>query len=229
MWVVVLAIGLAVAAEPPASPWSEPGEELVVHADGDLSAARAALERAIADAGFQRRRDRDGRTVFPRSAPWKPKLILYDDGRMELRTHTLVPLAVVPRLRGGGYRLDFAGVFSTRRQVGSAEGEIVDSLSEELVAWRDALWRRGLAERRSRLREEMLHAWFDGVDPDGLPLPSRGRRRRWLVEQWLDTANNDAGAAVRTDIEVFIDEIVQRSDSPFTRQEFEAAGIDHCL
>lgn len=221
----------AALAQQPALPWQEPGEEVIITATRDLAYAREELEGAIQAQGYRRRVVRDDRVVFPRPKVWKTKLVLYDDGLLELRTPGVVPMGLAPTTRihqATGRTVlagaEVAGIFSGPRQRRTVEGELLGELADELHAFRDALWARSLAERRLAIREEVARAWFDGVAPGGAALPTAAERRAWLLERWLDTADSQAGEEVRVDLEIFIDEVVQRSPSPLTAEEVASAN-----
>lgn len=219
----------ATAADPE-PPGQEVGEEMIVRADQELALARQRLEQAILDQGFRRSVRHGDRTVFPRPAPWKTKVVLYDDGLVELRTPGLVPMAGAPwwirddegRIEAAG--VDLGGVASGRRTRANVEGRLLDETEPFLAAWRDALWARHLAERRLVRREETRAAWFDGRTPDGRVLAGPAERRAWLLEQWLHTADSPAGEAMRADLEVFFADVVQRSATPFTADELTQAN-----
>jgi len=221
-------------AAPPAGPampegWQESGEELVIVADRDLVQSREVLEQQILNQGFRRRVRHRNRTVFPRPALWKTKVVLYDDGLVDVRTHGIVPMFLMPQvytdMHGNRhYDAKVAGVFQGPRGVRNADGRVYAAIGPDLASWRDALWAQHLAERRLVLREQVLAAWNDGVSPQGAALPDASSRRAWLLAAWLNTADNGAGEAVRADLEAFIDQVVQRSQTPFTAEEVAVAN-----
>lgn len=228
-----LVAGSALAQQPgaqdAAAPWPQAGEEIVIEASTELAEARRALDRAIEDLGFRRKVIRDDRTIYPRPALWKSKLVLFDDGRLEVRTPSVVPMMLVPRARSGVdssevVGVEGAGLWSSPPTTRAVEGRIYQGLADELADWHDALWARSFAERRMQLREEVLRAWHDGLSPEGRALPTWRARRAWLLERWLNTADSTAGEAVRVDLEVFIDDVVQRSAGPLTADEIAAAN-----
>lgn len=228
---LLLAVLPAALAQQPAPPWQEPGEEVIITATKDLAYARVQLEGAIRAQGYRRRVVRDDRVVFPRPQVWKTKLVLHDDGLLELRTPRLVPMGLAPTTRidqATGRTVlagaEVAGIFSGPRQRRTVEGELLGELEDELQAFRDALWGRSFAERRVAIREEVVRAWFDGVAPGGAALPTTAERRAWLLQRWLDTADSEAGEEVRVDLEIFFDEVVQRSQAPLTAEEVASAN-----
>lgn len=208
------------------------GEVMVIQAHRELERTRAALEQAILAQGFRRLVDRQGRTVFPRPALWKTKVVLYDDGRIELRTRGLVPMMILPSYTAEEDKgeeevtvmLHGAGLISGPRTVQKVESQLLEAVEPALVQWRDALWAEGLAVRRTALREELREVWTEGRSPDGQVLPEPAQRRAWILEAWLNTSDNEAGEAVRAEIEVFLDEVVQGSTTPLTPAEVEAVN-----
>lgn len=221
-----LLLSLAARAEEP----EVPGEELVIRADAALDEARAQLEATIEGLGYPRSIRRRDRVVYPRASRWKTKLVLYDDGRIDLRTPGITPMMVLPALTGddqgkaGGGSVEVHGLFQGPRALRSIEGRMLDAVGPALARWRDALWARAFAERRLVRLEEVRRAWTEGVDRDGTPLATPADRRAALLDSWLHTADSPEGAVLRADLEIYFEDVVQRSGDPFTPEEIALAN-----
>src|SRR5688572_17581273 len=75
----------AALADPPPPPAEEvPSAEIVVWGRAVEEAREAVIERLDA-LGYDRKRERDGRTVFLNEAAWKGKVVLYDDAYLQVR------------------------------------------------------------------------------------------------------------------------------------------------
>ncbi|MCB9779794.1 MAG: hypothetical protein H6742_14610 [Alphaproteobacteria bacterium] len=214
----------------PAPPWAEPDEVLVVTAERDLAEARQQVEATLGGMDFGRMVQRDGRTVFRRARLWKARAVFHHDGWLEVKAPLATPqLLGVRPLRTGdgqvvGHMVEVHGRWSGGKVASAQEARVVYGAEDALRVYRTALQRRSLALHRTTLRQELVAAWYEGRSPDGALLPSPEARRAFVLDRWLQTADNDAGAALRADIEVFIDDVVQPSDTPLTAAEIAAAN-----
>src|SRR5687767_6969916 len=80
-WLVSAALA---DAPPPPPPEEVPSEEIVVWGRAVEEAREAVIEQ-LDLLGYDKRKERNGRTVFLNDAAWKGKVVLHDDAYLEIR------------------------------------------------------------------------------------------------------------------------------------------------
>lgn len=226
----LLLLALALAEDPPpaapsASPPETVDETVVIWADPAVAKARDALNLALREEGYVRTERREDRTIFKSSSPWKPRVILHDDGWIYLRREP-------PRVHSPGRSfadqgspaaylwcvimpsacVSIGGWMVSEKKLNTIEGHLLEATRDEVQALNEAIARRALARRlNDEIPADLERIW-------GLPDPPEVRRRL-LFEYWDSRTDTDAGAEARAAIEAFLRAVVQTSATPFTEAE----------
>lgn len=263
LWLLtsVLALAQEPAIEPaspdaePASPVAEdedgyqdryaPGEEILIVGDSAVQRARHEITRSLAAQGYVAKRERDGVTVYLHPVPYKPKVMVYDDGFVVLRRRGLaytppdvgnVPRGVEIGLRTALcvlapiYCFHAPGLVMSPARLEQQKELVVENVEDEVRAYNDALASRALGGRMSDVADLMDAIWLRGQHTDtGEILPTPDLRRAALLAFWENRADNDYGDAVRHLVEDYMNYEIQASPFPFTAAEVaETNRTRHC-
>ncbi len=230
MWVVAAAL-----AE---TPDPEVAEEITVYGQR-IEAARAAVETSLIDLGYDRVKRRDGKTVFRHDENWKGKVVLSDEGVLQVRRTGPrgKEMPPIPGTRVRPYPLCLvaptacvsmgAWTVSDLRWA-QVENRVVDGTASPLVELSDAIADAALAERMEELPDQLDRLWSEGIPLLGGPearLATSAERRAELLEFWDTRTETEWGQQVRDAVAAFVRGVVQDSDEPYTPEEmarFEA-------
>lgn len=236
MWFSLLAVALAQEPAPPspapeeveAADASDVDETLTIWGDPAVARARDALTQALREEGYSRRVRRDDRTVFKSDSPWKPRVIVHDDGWVYLKREP-------PRVHAPGrsfsdqgspaaYLLcvimptacvSVGGWLVSDKKLDAAAGEVLFETQDEVRALNQAVARHNLARRlNDDIPKDLERIWALPDEP--------AMRRRLLFEYWDSRAEGPAGDQAKDAIESFIRGVVQASADPFSAEEIEA-------
>ncbi|MCB9687490.1 MAG: hypothetical protein H6738_04285 [Alphaproteobacteria bacterium] len=204
-----------------------------------VDAARDQVVSRIVDLGYDRVKDKDGKTVFrsPQS-PWKGKVVLTDEGTLRVR-RTGPRGKKMPTIPGTSIRpyplcivaptacvSMGAWTVSDRRWAG-IEASVANATAEDLEALSAAMADEALAGKLEVLPERLDGLWTDGESLFwGRPAVStvEGRRAE-LLEFWDTRTETDWGRPVRDAVASFVRAVVEESPTPYTEGEkaaFEA-------
>lgn len=228
MWVVAAALAQ--------TPEQEVAEEITVWGQR-IEAARAEVEASIVDLGYDRVKDRDGRTVFRGPENWKGKVVLTDEGLLQVR-RTGPRGKELPPIGGTRIRpyplcvvaptacLSMGAWAVSDLRWAQVENRVVDHTAAPLVRLNDAMADAALAERMEELPDQLDRQWAEGISLlGGPPLPTLAERRAELLEFWDTRTETAWGQEVRDAVAAFVRGVVQASEAPFTPEEmatFEA-------
>lgn len=224
-------------AEPAAEPGSQPppvgarvaGEEIDVIRSEEVLRKRAELYEALVHEGYVRRLRRDDRTVFLSETPWKPRVIVHDDGWVYFRREP-------PRLHAPGKSFSDQGtpasyllciimptacvsvggwVVSPRKK-DAVESALVDSTRDKVRALNDAVARRELGARLNQdIPRDLEAIWTRSeLAPE--------HRRVLLFAYWDTRTDTPEGRAAKGAVEAFLRGVVQQSNTPFAADELAA-------
>lgn len=228
MGLLLLALALGQESPPPDEAAAEPeapGETVVIWGDPVVARARDALNLALRAEGYTRTERLDDRTVFKSTSPWKPRVILHDDGWIYLRRQA-------PRVHSPGKSfsdqgspaaylwcvilptacVSLGGWTVSEKKLNAVEGQVLDATRDEVRALNDAIARQALARRVNDDIPTDLDRIWKLSDPPEI-------RRRLLFEYWDSRTDTPEGAQARAAIEAFLRAVVQTSDAPFTEAE----------
>lgn len=235
----LLLVGLLHAEEPAPAPdgGSVPppigarvaGEEIDVKQSQEVLRRRAELYEALVREGYVRRLRRDERTVFLSEDPWKPRVIVHDDGwvyfkREPPRLHAPgrsftdqgSPAAYLLCIIAPTSCLSVGGWLVSPRKMGAVTANVMDSTRDKVRAMNDAVARRELGHRLNQDIPNDLEAIWSRTElaPED--------RHVLLYAYWDTRTDTPEGNAAKGAIEAFLRGVVQQSDTPFTADELAA-------
>jgi hypothetical protein len=206
------------------------GEEIDVNEGREVLRKRAELYEALVREGYVRRR-RQGvdRTVFLSEDPWKPQVIVHDDGwvyfkRQPPRIHAPgrsfadqgTPAAYLLCLLAPTSCISVGGWLVSDRKLSGVQGEVLASTQEKIRAMNDAVARREIGRRLNEdIPRDLETVWAR------TELPA-SERRALLFAYWDARTDTPEGDAARLAIEAFLRGVVQQSDAPFPEAELAA-------
>ncbi len=220
-------------------------EEILIVGDSAVQKARHEITRSLAEQGYVPKRQRDGVTVYLHPVPYKPKVLVYDDGFVVLRrrgfAYTPPNVGNVPRGMEIGLRTTLCilapiycfhapGLLLSPARLEQQKELVVENVKDEVRAYSDALASRALGDRMAEVADLLDAIWLRGQQTDtGEVLRSPAERRSALLLFWASRADNDYGDAVRVLVEDYMNYEVQVSPFPFTEAEVaEPNRTRHC-
>lgn len=216
------------------------GETIVVTDEAEVKRRQAELVESLEGLGYEKKRGRDGRTVYVTDTPWEPKVIVDDDGWMIMRRRPVVltdpdlpdhwwfsdtPVEYLTCVVAPHLCVRLGGLVISPKKLGHKKAAVVMASEDELRAWGDAIADHALSERLYEgLPEELDRIWYEGVTADGLTLGAPEQRRAHILELWISRTDNRWGDAARGAIEAYMEYVIQESPHPYTAAEIEAAN-----
>lgn len=214
------------------------GEEVLIVGDAAVQRARHEVTLALAAQGYVARRERDGVTVYLHPIPYKPKVMIYDDGFVVIRrrgfAYTPPDVGNVSRGLEIGLRtatcvlapifcFHAPGLVMSPARLEQQKEMVVTGVQSEVRTYNDALASRALGDRMQQVADLMDAIWLSGQQTDtGEVLSTPEQRRAALMTLWESRADNEYGDAVRRMVEDFMNYEVQPSPWPFTDAEVSA-------
>ncbi len=224
------AVPAAPGAQPPPLGARVAGEEIDVPEGQEVLRKRAELFEALVEEGYaRRRRQGDDRTVFLSEDPWKPQIVVHDDGwvyfrRQPPRIHAPgksfadqgSPAAYLLCIIAPTSCVSIGGWLVSDRKLSSVQGEVLVSTQEKIRAMNDAVARRELGRRLNEdIPRDLELVWTRAeLAPD--------QRKALLFEYWDARTDTPEGDAAKEAIESFLRGVVQQSETPYTAEELEA-------
>ncbi len=225
MLTFLLASGVAFAADDPPPP-GEPKEVLVIQEGSEVLRRRAELFQKLDQVGYRKGVRRGEWQVFNSETPWEPRVLVHDDGWVELKR---APPRVHPPGRSFSdegspaeylwcvlappFCVSVGGWVVGERKLQGARAEVLDGLRIEVDALNDAVARRELARRvNTEIPKDLERVW---AHADVAP----SERRRLLFVYWDTRTDTPEGEQAREAIRAFLIGVVQQSAEPFTAEE----------
>lgn len=222
---------------PTAAIADEPGEVITVYGEAEVQRNRAALESLIVDQGYLEGKRRGDRTIFRPEVPWKPSVIVHDEGFVELKRspirwmppgrkdRPLNNLWCVPPFTPMCIRI--GGLVVAESKLTPQKTRVLEEIHDQAERWRQAIvdqatWTRVNDEVPARIQA----TWETGapLEGDGPPLEDRAARRRALLAFWASRSDTREGDMVAQVVADFIAEVVQSSPWPVTAEELAEAN-----
>ncbi|MEN0066174.1 MAG: hypothetical protein AAGA48_28795 [Myxococcota bacterium] len=195
-------------------------EELIVEGHR-LTEAKEALHQELKSRGYNRFLQLGPRRWYLNPKLWKPGVMIHEEGFARVRGRPIMPLSV-RYMKRVAFRPSYVeGVFllQSKGMRRTQKAELVRNLEPHLRAIRDARWAMVQPRREADLQAELARLWFDRLDTHGTYLEDRAQIREALFQRWLATATGEAGGAMRAIIDIFVVDVVQTSNDPFTTEE----------
>lgn len=216
-------------AEAPADEELQIREEAIVQEAPEVARKRAEVYAALKAQGYRKGRDLGDRTVFLPEEPWRPRVIVHDDGWVYLKRQP-------PRIHAPGRSfadqghpaeyllciiaptscLSLGGWLVGERKLAWQKGEVLDATRDEVRSLNDAVARRELARRLNEDIPADLEAIWGRAE-----LPPEARRNL-LYTYWDTRTEGPEGMAARDAVRAFLAGVVQQSDDPFSAAELAA-------
>ena len=209
-------------------------EEITVYDVRRIEAARDAVIDRVRDAGYVQEIRREGRTVLRHPAVWKGEVVLWDDGRVNMKRQPIQFDS--PIQKGGAERWLACVLFPLCIRPG---GQLVSP--RKLHHQEERVWRRitpevrelgdTIASAATELKVEqlpdLLQALWDEGTPlseamSDVPLSDPAQRRTAILAFWDTRTDTPWGEQVRAVVEGFLRAVVQQSEHPVTAEELAA-------
>lgn len=216
----------------------EPDEVYYVD-DQAVVRAREEVGLALRELGYDRRRTRNGREVYVNEVPWKPQVVVDDDGWMVVRRAP--PSFGKPDLPGIwdgplGYLVCVAnptacvhigGWVISERKLAWHKESVVSHTEPTMDRYEDALVDRAFGQRTGEWIPASLEALWERGEPieGGAVLETHTERRAAMLDLWTSRNCNEWGAAVRAVVRDYMQFEVQAGPHPFTAAEVAAANL----
>jgi hypothetical protein len=219
------------AAEAAADEGFDEVQTMVIYAEHLAAQARKRVIEEAEALGYRRVIEKNGRTILRHDATWHGEVVLYDDGRVEVKRQPvrfeppvakvtpasylaciLVPLCIRP-----------GGQLVSPRRYHQFEREAWTTLSEPVASWNDRIADAAIDVKLANLPERLEGLWVRGEPIEGdRPLSDMPARRRALLDLWDSRTENDWGERIRAGVEAFVRDVVEPSTTPFTSAERDA-------
>lgn len=212
----------AVPAEAPVA------AEVVVYGERLVEAARQEVIEQAAKDGYVREIRKKDRTILRHDQPWKGDVVLYDDGRLDIKRQPvrfeppvenktpaswLMCVFLPACIRPNGQlvsNLKFQGYKRT----------IMASIEPEVRTWNERISDFAIDAKIDRLPDKLEALWERGRSIDGATVHATWEERRRALFAYWDTRTDTAwGDEVRDATAAFIRGVVQRSEHPFGAAE----------
>jgi len=216
------------------------GETIVVTDEAEVRRRQEAFVKELKSLGYKAKRDKDGRTVYVSETPWKPKVIVDDDGWMVLKRRPIVftdpdlpdhwwfsdtPIEYVTCVVAPHLCIRMGGLVISKKKLTHHKAAVVNSTQAEMTEWGDAIADHALSERiYTEIPEQLDQVWYEGIGPEGQALASWEERRGWILELWMSRTDNRWGDAARESIEGYMIYVIQDSQTPYSAEEIAAAN-----
>jgi len=211
-------------------------EEIVVHDDLEIARRRAALERGIRNLEYQPGKRKGDTVVYRPYSPWKPSVVVHDDGFMIIKRSPVRFAPPTKQRRAVDYLwcippfglmcIRPGGQVVSPAKLNHQKARVAYTVDPELRDWREAIVSKAWSARVGEEIPTLLDAaWQDGVPIKGeAQLETPAQRRAAILDFWAGRACNAEGQEVRDLVTLFLEYEVQSSDHPLTASEIATAS-----
>jgi len=213
--------------------------EIIVFGDLQVAARRAELDRELRQQDYRPGARRDGHTVYRPEVPWKPTVIVYDDGFVRLKRSPV--RFEPPGYRAGGNKLRYlwclppftpmcvriGGQVVSRAKLEPQKTRVAEGTHAQVTAWREALVSRAMEQKVGRdLPDRLDQLWANGrpLEGEGTSIGDPTARRQAMLDHWSSRTCTPEGDAVADVVALFLEYEVQASADPVTAAEQRQAN-----
>lgn len=214
-------------------------DETIYVGDQAVQKAREEVGLALRELGYKKKRNRKGVEIYVNEAPWKPQVLVDDDGWLVVRrAPPTVGKPDLPGVWGGplGYLvcvvnptacIHIGGIVVSPRKLAWQKEEVVRHLQPTMGRYEDALVERAFHVRTGQeVPDALIDLWEHGVPLEGEEaLLTHEARRAALLELWASRNCNEWGEAVRDVVRDFLVYEVQAGDHPLLGSEVALANL----
>lgn len=218
--------------------------EIIVFGDLQVAARRAELDRELRQQDYRPGERRDGHTVYRPETPWKPTVIVYDDGFVRLKRSPV--RFEPPGYRAGGNKLRYlwclppftpmcvrvGGQVVSGAKLEPQKARVAEGTHAQVTAWREALVGRAMEQKVGReLPDRLDQLWASGrpLEGTGPTIGPAAARRQAMLAHWSSRTCTPEGDAVADVVALFLEYEVQASSAPVTAAEQrEANSAQRC-
>ena len=211
------------------------GEEIIVYDDLEIARRRAKVDQDLRNLGYRAGTKRDDRTIYRPEVPWKPSVVVYDEGFVIIKrspvrfappTRKQRPidyLWCVPPLTPMCVRI--GGQIVSDAKLQPQKYRVAQGIDPDFRDWRAAIVSNAWAERIGEEIPDQLDAcWRDGQPFEGdAVLATPADRRREILAFRSSRACTPEGMEVRDLVDLFLEYEVQASDTPLSPEEIQTA------
>jgi hypothetical protein len=197
--------------------------EMIIFGEREVDIRRKNLEDHLYNSGYREGIKKEGRTVYRPETSWKPSVVVYENGFVELkrtpprfesylkhRNDIWKYLACVPPFTI--MCVDVNGWMINERKLQYAKEDIVVETHSDVIAWQEALEKMGMEERINNTIPLMLDTvWKQGLLPDGTTTSDPQERLDWIVNFYQNRLCNEYGMMVRDVITTYVEEEISTS------------------
>ena len=216
--------------------------EMIVFGEREVDVRRQKLENQLYAEGYREGIKKEGRTVYRPETSWKPSVVVYESGFIELkrtpprfesylkhRNDIWRYLACVPPF--ALMCIDVNGWLINERKLRHAKEDIVINTHDDIIAWQKSLEQMNMEERINNTIPLMLDAvWKKGLLPDGRTISDSQEKLQWVFTFYSERLCNEYGILVRDVIETYIEkEISVELDQNFPQQKWEEIKDTSCI
>lgn len=236
---LLLLAGSARAQEPAAPPPGTPeaGEEIIVYDTQEIERRRQVLEAIILDQDYKEGIDKGDRTIYRPMVPWKPSVIVHDDGIVQLTRspvrwmapgnpdNALNNLWCLPPFTPMCVRI--GGQVISGRKLQAHKHRVLEQTHQASEAWRQAIVDKSTFERVNEELPALIDAtWKTGapLEPGEPELPTHADRRQALLRFWATRSDTREGHIVARVVADYLAFEVQASAHPVTADELAQAN-----
>ena len=213
----------------------EPTPEFEIIVDGELEVeiARKAVASELKQRGYLPKKRKKNYILFRHPQDWKGEIRLYNDGGVRMKRQPIqLRVPDIPALGKGAALLCLVSPTScirargqtvSRRKFMGVKVRTLEGIRDEVQNYTEAISNFHTDQRVAELPDALARLWEQGVPMSGLDvvLATPMDRKAEMLRFWESRTENAWGKRVRATTEVFIREVVQNSDTPFTDQEIE--------
>lgn len=222
MFLLLLLLAFVFAEE------SSPDAEITVFGDFQVTNKRQQLHQKLEELGYAKQVRKNGKTVYIPQISWKPTVVLYDAGFVQLKRTT-------PRWRPNfehrtniGYLpcfvppftltcIDPGGWLVGKRKLAHSKAKVIEQTRPLVKEWQQAIQQQSHEVRLyEQLPAALAQIW---QTEDQTPQ----QKRMVILDFWASRTCTPEGEEARAVIEEFMSDQIQTSKTPFSSEEIKQA------